>query len=105
MAKFYLAAVQAILLYCSETWTITQQQLQLLETFHHQCLRQIAHKHIHPLPNGEWETLATTTILETTGLKSIETYIQQQCSHILEYIKKLPIYQKCKQVTPITTTA
>jgi len=77
MAKFYLVAVQAILLYGSETWTLTHQQLQLLETFHHRCLRQIAHKHIHPLPNGEWETLATDTILETTGLKSIETYIQQ----------------------------
>jgi len=35
MAKFYLASIQAILLYGSETWTLTQQQLQLLETFHH----------------------------------------------------------------------
>ena len=46
MGHFYLAVIQAQLLYGSETWVISQHALKRLESFHHRCVRAIAHRHI-----------------------------------------------------------
>ena len=35
MAKFYLAVVQAVLLYGADSWTISQKNLIKLRSFHH----------------------------------------------------------------------
>lgn len=54
MARFYLAIIQAKLLYGSETWVLSQRTLKRLESFHNRCARIIAHRPIHPLPDGTW---------------------------------------------------
>ena len=46
MAHFYLAVVQAKLLYGSETWVLTEHLLKRLEHFHARCAPSIAH---HPI--------------------------------------------------------
>jgi hypothetical protein len=43
MGHFYLAVVQAKLLYGSETWVLSQRLLKCLESFHNQCARAIVH--------------------------------------------------------------
>jgi hypothetical protein len=55
MARFYLAIIQAKLLYGSETWVLSQRTLKRLESFHNRCAHVIAHRPIHPLPDGTWE--------------------------------------------------
>jgi len=95
MGRFYLAAVQSILLYGSDTWTLTSQQLRLLDSFHHHCARHITHMHIRPLPDGTWITPASTDVLQAAGLKPISTYIQKRREHVTEFAKNLPIYAKC----------
>jgi hypothetical protein len=44
-AKFYLAIVQAILLYGSETWVISSQAMARLEGFHIRAAWCMAQKH------------------------------------------------------------
>jgi len=104
MGHFYLAAVQSILLYSSESWTLTAQQLRLLDSFHHHCARHITHMHIRPLPDSTWLTPASTDVLNAAGLKSISTYIQQWRQHITEFMKKLPIFEQCCTSNTTRTT-
>jgi hypothetical protein len=44
MGQFYLAVVQAQLLYGSETWVISKCAVKRLESFHNRCARTIAHR-------------------------------------------------------------
>jgi len=39
MVRFYLAVVQSVLLYGSETWVLSHRLLRRLEAFHHKCAR------------------------------------------------------------------
>jgi len=105
MGRFYLAAVQLILLYGAESWTLTTTQLHLLEAFHHHCARHITHSHIRPLPNGEWVTPHNADVLEKAGLQPILTYIKNRREHITPYTRELPIYTKCTTATANTITA
>ena len=38
MAKFYLTVVQAVLLYGSDSWTVTKANGKRLEAFHHRAV-------------------------------------------------------------------
>jgi len=97
---FYLAAVQAILLYRSESWTLMQQQLQILETFHHQRACHIACNPIQLLSNGKWHTPCMADILEQVGHQPIHIYIQNHQDHIPSYTEDLPIFMKCETSAP-----
>ena len=46
MAKFYLAIVQAVLLYGADSWTITKKDFAALERFHKRAVRHITGQHI-----------------------------------------------------------
>jgi len=100
MGRFYLAAVQSILLYGSETWTLTKQQLHLLDTFHHHCACHITQQHIRPLPDGTWITRASKDVLEMAGLKTISNYIQQCREHITKFTRNLPVYTQSIATKP-----
>jgi len=104
MGHFYLAAVQSILLYGLESWTLTTQQLHLLDSFHHHCARHITQMHIHPLPDGSWFRPASTDVLQAAGLKPITYYIQQHQQHVTEFAKNLPIFTQCSTSKPTRNT-
>ena len=46
MAYFYKAVVQAVLLYGSESWVMTQKMWKAVDSFHSSCARYIAGDHI-----------------------------------------------------------
>ena len=83
MAWFYLAVVQAILLYGSKSWVISHGTLRRLETFHARCARHMAHQHIRRRPDGTWEYPSTAQVLDLCGLSPISTYIQNARPHFL----------------------
>jgi len=99
MGRFYIAAVQAVLLYGSETWTLTDSQIKLLETFHNRCAHQIARKPIWQLPNGEWHIPSTKEVLRAAGIFPIQIYLQRRHQTIRPYTQSLPIYEKCLVAT------
>jgi hypothetical protein len=85
MAGFYLAVVQAILLYGSETWVLSPKSRQRLEAFHHRCARHMAHQHIRRLPNNTWIYPSSIDILNICGLLPISVYIEQRKQHLLNH--------------------
>jgi hypothetical protein len=97
MARFYLAVVQAILLYGSESWVISTGTLRRLETFHARCARHMAHQHIRKLPDGTWVHPPTAQVLDLCGLSPISTYIAARKDTLLNsYAREhSPLYLEC----------
>ena len=46
MAKFYIATIQAILLYGSKSWVLTKKNLQKLNSFHLRAIQHMTGEHI-----------------------------------------------------------
>jgi hypothetical protein len=107
MGHFYLAVVQAQLLYGSETWVISKRTVKRLESFHNRCARTIAHRPIRRLPHGTWEYPPTEEVLNICGLSDISTYIARCKTSLLNRYAKpeSQIYNLCKHSTPIGSSA
>ena len=68
----YKVCVLTALLYASETWTLYKHQLELLEGFHQECLRQILHI--------KWQSyVSDTEVLGKAGLPSIQSMVMKSC--------------------------
>ena len=67
MGHFYLAIVQAILLFGAETWVVTPHIGQLLRGFHHRVERRILGKQPRQREERNWEYPPTGEIY--TGSK------------------------------------
>jgi hypothetical protein len=96
MAYFYQAIVQAVLLYGSETWVVTKDQLQKLNTFHHWCARFITGRFIHPGKDGIWIYPSSQEALKQAGLTTINEYITRRRNTVFKsYISMREVLQVC----------
>ena len=86
MAKFYLAIVQAVLLYGSESWVITERDWRKLRGFHQRAIRYMTGKHIRKLEMG-WEYPQHQKLLVECNLDPIESYIEQRRGTLWSYLK------------------
>jgi hypothetical protein len=97
-AKFYLAVVQAILLYGSKTWVISLQAMAQLEGFHTRATWRMAQRHKpRQGPQKEWVYPKSEDILQECGMKTIAEYVQICPQTIAVYIATRPILQECRQ--------
>ena len=101
---FYKAILQAVLLYGSESWVISEIKLKQLRSFHHRVARYITGRHIKQLADGTYECPPTEEVLETAGLYPLETYIERRKNTIWTAIKNRPIIERCKNSTALSTT-
>ena len=90
MAYFYKAVVQAVLLYGSETWVLTQKMWKAIEGFHNCCARYIAGEHIRQRPNGEWILPSTAKVLDQCKLRTVREYIERRKEKIRVYMSSRP---------------
>jgi hypothetical protein len=96
--KFYLAVVQAILLYGSKTWVISPHAMARLEGFHIRAAWRMAKTHKpRQGPQNEWVYLRLEDVLQESGMKTIAGYVQIRRQTIAVYIATRPILQKCRQ--------
>jgi hypothetical protein len=107
MACFYLAVVQVKLLYGSKTWVLSRHLLNCLEHFHAPCARYIAHRHICRLPDNTWEYPPMLEILDACSLSTIETYIANRKTTLLNHYAQShsALYHRCITSTPIGSGA
>jgi len=85
--KLYKAVVQALLLYGSETWNLTESALVQLERFHVRAVYKMARVHLPKKRTaGVWQYPSTTGDLEEYGIESIATYVQVHCQTIATYV-------------------
>jgi hypothetical protein len=93
---FYKATVQAVLLYGSETWSLTPAALKSLEGFHLRAAWRMActYKPCRE-PDGSYTYPATSDVMEEIGLRSIAHYVDVRRQTIAKFIVHRPIFDSC----------
>ena len=74
----YKAVVQAVLLYGSEIWVVTDVMMTVLEGFHHMIARWITGMSARKGNVGEWEWALVDAALDTTGIWPLRGYVSRQ---------------------------
>lgn len=107
MTCFYLAVVQAKLLFGSETWVLSKRLMQRLESFHARCARGIAHRPIRHNPDNTWEHPPMDEVLNACGLSPISTYIAKCKTSLLNCYAdaESQLYTLCLASTPVGSGA
>ena len=96
MGYFYKAIVQAVLLYGSESWTLSKNKLREFSSFHNRVARYLCNDHIRPLEDGTYYVPSTEDVLEKAGLFTIEHYIRIRRATVSNFVKGREIYDECK---------
>jgi len=80
--RVYLALVQSVLLYASETWTLTSADAKFLEAFHMKCQRRIL--------RISWrQFVRNSEISALTGLPPINYVIRHRRIAVFGHIARL----------------
>jgi len=80
--RIYSTCVLVVLLYGSETWSLTQLDWRRLESFHMRCQRQILHIRWHDyIPNNE--------VLRRTGLLAASSIVRKQRFGLFGHVARL----------------
>ena len=86
MARFYMAVVQAVLLYGADTWVVSDRNMDRLRSFHMRAARYMTGEHIRKV--GEtWEYPDHKKLLLKCKLLPIETYIERRRGTLRRYIE------------------
>ena len=97
MGYFYKAIVQAVLLYGSESWTVSDTIIRQFRSFHNRVARFLTQRHIRQREDGTWDCPPTNEVLESAGLESVDEYIRRKRHTVRRYIRHRPIYEACKR--------
>ncbi len=92
---FYKATVQAVLLYGSETWSLSPLSMKCLEGFHIRAEWRMSSKRPERNKDGSWTYPCLEDVLKAVGLKSIAHYVDVQRQTIANYIVNRPIHELC----------
>ena len=88
IAKFYMAIVQAVLLYGSDSWTINKANWKKLNSFHKRATWYMTGEHICKNNNGTWTYPNHGELERKCGLFSIETYIKRRRGTLRKYLEE-----------------
>jgi len=107
MGRFYLAVVQSVLLYGSETWVLTKSNYEILNSFHVAVARKISRTQRRWNPETEdWDLLTpAATALERAGLHPLITYLVKRREYILPYAATIPEFKILQDRNIIRETA
>jgi hypothetical protein len=100
---FYKAIVQAVLLYGSETWTLSDRMLKLFRSFHHRVARHLTGRHIRQDDDGVWHCPPTADVLNQAGLETIDEYIRRRRETVRGFVRPRPLYQLCIRSRALST--
>ena len=93
--RFYVAVVQAVLLFGSEMWVLTPQLEKALEGFHHRAERRMAVMGPKRQPDGTWLYPPIGAALTMVGLEEIGVYISRRQNTVAQYIANHLIMDLC----------
>ncbi len=83
---FYKATVQAVLLYGSETWSLSPSSMKHLEGFHIRAAWRMSGKRPERNVDGSWMYPRSEEVLEAVGMKSIVHYVDVQRQTVANFI-------------------
>ena len=91
----YVAVVQAVLLYWSETWVISPCIGRNLGGFHHRVDRRLTGRKPRKGQEEGWVYPQLEDTMTEAGLKGVETYVSRQQNTVAQYIATRPIMDLC----------
>jgi hypothetical protein len=83
---FYKAAVQAVLLYGSETWNLSPTSVKQLEGFHIRATWRMSVLQPEKKPNGSWSYPHLKDVLDAAGLHTIAHYMDVRRQTVADFI-------------------
>ena len=95
---FYMAVVQSVLLYGSESWNLLTRVMARLEGFNIRTAYRMAvlnkpRRGLH----HTWVYPRSKDVLNECGMQTISHFIGVRRDTILAYVVNRPIYQKCRE--------
>ena len=95
-ARFYIATVQAVLLFGSETWNITPTAMKRLEGFHiRAAYRMAVENRPRREPDGSWTYPSSEDVLKEVGLRNIDHYVEVRRQTIAKFVVNRPVFDFC----------
>ena len=89
----YNVTVQAVILYGSEIWVVTDMMMTVLEVFHQRTTRKIVRTTVRKGDDGEWEWASVDAALEVTGIWPMRKYMNRRYATITEYVSGRLMYR------------
>jgi hypothetical protein len=92
---FYKATMQAVLLYKSETWSLSPTSIKRLEGFHIRAAWQMSGLRPEKKPNGSWSYLCSKDVLDVASMYTIAHYMDMRWQTEANFIVNQPIWELC----------
>jgi hypothetical protein len=92
---FYKTTVQAVLLYGSETWSLSPSSVKCLEGFHICAAWRMTGNRPKRNVDGSWTYPCSADVLNAAGLKTITHYMEVCQQTVANFIVNRPIYELC----------
>ena len=96
---FYKAVTQAVLLFGEETWVLTPQMWQALDSFQHRVALQITGRQPRIRGGGSWDYPPLEEVMGESGLEGIRKSFTGRQNTVAQYIATQPILDLCERST------
>jgi hypothetical protein len=104
MGYFYKAIIQTVLLYGSESWTLTGRMIGRLRSFRHRVARYITTgRHIKELEDGTYFCPPMKEVFNAAGMETIEVYTDRRRNTVRKYAGTSAVYGRCIRSTAMST--
>ena len=97
---FYLAVVETVLLYGSESWVWSDSMVKAVEGFHNRIVRRLANR-MPRLADGEWHYPPISEAFQIVRIMPIQHYINARRATLRQQVMQRPIWRLCRN-TPRT---
>ena len=98
LGDIYLAVVQSVLMYGSETYVLTPRMKRVLGRFHHRVALRLKGKQLRKGRGGVWFCPPLEDAMVEAGLQEVETYVSRCQNTVAQYIATSPIMDMCLSV-------
>ncbi len=92
---FYTATVQAVLLYGSETWSLSPTSIKQFKGFHIRATWRMTGMRPEKKLDGSWLYPRSKDVLEEAGLQTIAHYMGMHRQTVANFIINQPIWELC----------
>ena len=93
--QIYLAVVQLVQLYGSETWVMTPYIGRVLGGFHHRLAHRLTGRQPWRGRDGVWIYPPLEDAMAEAGLQEVDTYVSRCQNTVAQFIATRPIRNLC----------
>ena len=97
--NFYKAVAQAVLLFGTETWVLTQMMEMDLEIVQSMFARRLTGNQPRRWTYGSWDHPPLEEALGEAGLEGIRNSVTRRQNKVAQYIATRPILDLCERAT------